>query len=97
MHDHTLNRIYSIPSPIISGIGTPALLLRDTLTVQAEEIDFPEAEVVNLEQQFSDYYHLFLVKIARLPQEEALSITQERRLIRLFQEVLKRKRQIGES
>ena len=91
------NRVYSIPSPITNNIGQHMLLLRDALTIEAEEYNFGEADTSNLEQQFNDFYHLFLTKIARLPQEEPLSMAQEKRLIRLFQELLKLKRQIGES
>lgn len=43
-------------------------------------------------ERFNDLFHLFLVKITRLPQETALTRTQEKRLIRLFGEINKVKR-----
>ena len=70
------------------------LLLRDAPTLEAssEEVDY-----FSQEQQFNDFYHLFLAKVARLPQEGTVSMAEEKRLIRLFQELLKLKRHIGES
>lgn len=47
-----------------------------------------------LAQQFDEYYHLFLLKIARLPQEKALSKTEEERLTALFSKLNSLKREL---
>lgn len=47
-----------------------------------------------LAQQFDEYYHLFLLKIARLPQEKALTGAEEARLIELFSKLNSIKREL---
>jgi len=47
-----------------------------------------------LAQQFDEYYHLFLLKIARLPQEKALTKAEEKRLIELFSKLNTLKREL---
>ena len=47
-----------------------------------------------LAQQFDEYYHLFLLKIARLPQEKALSQEEEARLVELFTKLNSLKREL---
>lgn len=47
-----------------------------------------------LAQQFDEYYHLFLLKIARLPQEKALSKEEEARLVELFTKLNSLKREL---
>lgn len=87
----TIERTYAIPSPI-TIVGGPALLLRDS----ASYLKLKNQEAaLQLERQFDDLYHLFMAKIARLPLQ-TLSMAQEGRLVELFDQVLKLKRQIGE-
>lgn len=43
-------------------------------------------------ERFNDLFHLFLVKVARIPQEAPLTPAQEERLVRLFGEINKIKR-----
>lgn len=47
-----------------------------------------------LAQQFDEYYHLFLLKIARLPQEKALTKEEEKRLVELFSKINSLKREL---
>lgn len=47
-----------------------------------------------LAQQFDEYYHLFLLKIARLPQDKALTKEEEDRLIELFSKINSLKREL---
>ncbi len=47
-----------------------------------------------LAQQFDEYYHLFLLKIARLPQDKALTKEEEGRLIELFSKINSLKREL---
>ncbi len=47
-----------------------------------------------LARQFDEYYHLFLLKIARLPQDKALTKTEEERLAALFAKLNSIKREL---
>lgn len=47
-----------------------------------------------LAQQFDEYYHLFLLKIARLPQEKAMTEAEEARLVTLFTKLNSIKREL---
>lgn len=47
-----------------------------------------------LSTQLSDYYHLFLVKIAKMPQERAMTEEEEARMVKLFSKINSLKREI---
>lgn len=69
-------------------IASPFYLLNDK---PASTYKAPQA----LSEQFDELYHLFLVKVARLPQEEPLSRIDERRLIELFTKINDIKREMA--
>ncbi len=50
-----------------------------------------------VDQHFTDLYQLFLVKVAKMPQEGAMSEQEEKRLIELFSKLnsLKRELEVG--
>lgn len=68
------------------NIKSPYFTLRDKAVRHSTSKD-------DLARQFDDYYHLFLMKVARMPQDKALTHKEEERLITLFSKLntLKRK------
>ena len=69
-------------------VASPYYLLNDK---PASTYEAPQV----LSERFDELYHLFLVKVARLPQEEPLSRIDERRLIELFTKINDIKREMA--